>query len=327
MAGERSSCTLGPGSPNHSLFTSFLDGASPVSRRKQLEISDILRVSGLPADPRKKVDQKLARWKNADDTIRWNSSWRRVSYPSSSFFFDRDSGAAYRWADGRGIITKQELLEWGESRYGGQRVTLQRVRGSESGEGRREKSEMKRACRIALFKPNKICGITSQICRMVDARTFLLYICRRGNDGRRGGWMYVYACVCIYVCMCAWREERTMSTADGSWGRNDVRLEPGLKWENAPGNAPANCQPTLQRSLRIDVATVRNYSCPLLATFQRIGNSLWNSWNGDLPWWWKYTRNWLDIDTTLIFVTGYYHYCNVIKWLGWMVSKKTRSFF
>lgn len=279
VAGERSSCTLGPGSPNHSLFTSFLDGASPVSRRKQLEISDILRVSGLPADPRKKVDQKLARWKNADDTIRWNSSWRRASYPSSSFFFDRDSGAAYRWADGRGIITKQELLEWGESRYGGQRVTLQRVRGSESGEGRREKSEMKRACRIALFKPNKICGITSQICRVVDARTFLLYICRRGNDGRRGGWMYVYACVCIYVCMCAWREERTMSTADGSWGRNDVRLEPGLKWENAPGNAPANCQPTLQRSLRIDVATVRNYSCPLLATFQRIGNSLWNSWN------------------------------------------------
>lgn len=264
--------------------------------------------------------------RNADDTIRWNSSWRRASYPSSSFFFDRDSGAAYRWADGRGIITKQELLEWGESRYGGQRVTLQRVRGSESGEGRREKSEMKRACRIALFKPNKICGITSQICRMVDARTFLLYICRRGNDGRRGGWMYVYACVCIYVCMCAWREERTMSTADGSWGRNDVRLEPGLKWENAPGNAPANCQPTLQRSLRIDVATVRNYSCPLLATFQRIGNSLWNSWNGDLPWWWKYTRNWLDI-ATLIFVTGYYHYCNVIKWLGWMVSKKIRSFF
>lgn len=110
----------------------------------------------------------------------------------------------------------------------------------------------------------------------------------QGQRWRRGGWMYVYACVCIYVCMCAWREERTMSTADGSWGRNDVRLEPGLKWENAPGNAPANCQPTLQRSLRIDVATVRNYSCPLLATFQRIGNSLWNSWNGDLPWWWKY---------------------------------------
>lgn len=101
----------------------------------------------------------------------------------------------------------------------------------------------------------------------------------QGQRWRRGGWMYVYACVCIYVCMCAWREERTMSTADGSWGRNDVRLEPGLKWENAPGNAPANCQPTLQRSLRIDVATVRNYSCPLLATFQRIGNSLWNSWN------------------------------------------------
>lgn len=202
VAGERSSCTLGPGSPNHSLFTSFLDGASPVSRRKQLEISDILRVSGLPADPRKKVDQKLARWKNADDTIRWNSSWRRVSYPSSSFFFDRDSGAAYRWADGRGIITKQELLEWGESRYGGQRVTLQRVRGSESGEGRREKSEMKRACRIALFKPNKICGITSQICRMVDARTFLLYICRRGNDeeGEDGCMcmrVYVYMCVCV----------------------------------------------------------------------------------------------------------------------------------
>lgn len=202
MAGERSSCTLGPGSPNHSLFTSFLDGASPVSRRKQLEISDILRVSGLPADPRKKVDQKLARWKNADDTIRWNSSWRRASYPSSSFFFDRDSGAAYRWADGRGIITKQELLEWGESRYGGQRVTLQRVRGSESGEGRREKSEMKRACRIALFKPNKICGITSQICRVVDARTFLLYICRRGNDeeGEDGCMcmrVYVYMCVCV----------------------------------------------------------------------------------------------------------------------------------
>lgn len=229
--------------------------------------------------PPEESGSKVGEMRNADDTIRWNSSWRRASYPSSSFFFDRDSGAAYRWADGRGIITKQELLEWGESRYGGQRVTLQRVRGSESGEGRREKSEMKRACRIALFKPNKICGITSQICRVVDARTFLLYICRRGNDGRRGGWMYVYACVCIYVCMCAWREERTMSTADGSWGRNDVRLEPGLKWENAPGNAPANCQPTLQRSLRIDVATVRNYSCPLLATFQRIGNSLWNSWN------------------------------------------------
>lgn len=46
VAGVRSSCTLSPGSPNGSLFTSFLDGASPVIRRKQLEISDILRVSG-----------------------------------------------------------------------------------------------------------------------------------------------------------------------------------------------------------------------------------------------------------------------------------------
>lgn len=327
MAGERSSCTLGPGSPNHSLFTSFLDGASPVSRRKQLEISDILRVSGLPADPRKKVDQKLARWEMLTTLFDGTAAGGAFRIPpllsSSTVTVERLIGER---TEGESSRSKNC---WSGERVdmGGQRVTLQRVRGSESGEGRREKSEMKRACRIALFKPNKICGITSQICRMVDARTFLLYICRRGNDGRRGGWMYVYACVCIYVCMCAWREERTMSTADGSWGRNDVRLEPGLKWENAPGNAPANCQPTLQRSLRIDVATVRNYSCPLLATFQRIGNSLWNSWNGDLPWWWKYTRNWLDIDTTLIFVTGYYHYCNVIKWLGWMVSKKTRSFF
>lgn len=264
--------------------------------------------------------------RNADDTIRWNSSWRRASYPSSSFFFDRDSGAAYRWADGRGIITKQELLEWGESRYGGQRVTLQRVRGSESGEGRREKSEMKRACRIALFKPNKICGITSQICRVVDARTFLLYICRRGNDeeGEDGCMcmrVYVYMCVCVR----GEKKERCLQPMDRGEG---MTCGSNRDWsERMHREMRANCQPTLQRSLRIDVATVRNYSCPLLATFQRIGNSLWNSWNGDLPWWWKYTRNWLDIDTTLIFVTGYYHYCNVIKWLGWMVSKKTRSFF
>lgn len=178
---------------------------------------------------------------------------------------------------------------------------------------------MKRACRR--LNSIKFMELWATLARfvVVDARTFLLYICRRSNDEK--GRMDVYVCVCICV-LCAWREERTMSTADGSWGRNDVRLEPGLKWENAPGNAPANCQPTLQRSLRIDVATVRNYSCPLLATFQRIGNSLWNSWNGDLSWWWKYIQNWLDI-TTLIFDTEYYRFCNkkCIKW-SWMAFKE-----
>lgn len=202
VAGERSSCTLGPGSPNHSLFTSFLDGASPVSRRKQLEISDILRVSGLPADPRKKVDQKLARWEMLTTLFDGTAAGGALRIPpllsSSTVTVERLIGER---TEGESSRSKNC---WSGERVdmGGQRVTLQRVRGSESGEGRREKSEMKRACRIALFKPNKICGITSQICRMVDARTFLLYICRRGNDeeGEDGCMcmrVYVYMCVCV----------------------------------------------------------------------------------------------------------------------------------
>lgn len=183
---------------------------------------------------------------------------------------------------------------------------------------------MKRACRR--LNPIKFVELWATLARfvMVDARTFLLYICRRSNDEK--GRMYV--CMCVYMCVCVRGEkkERCLQPMDRGEGMT-WRLEPGLKWENAPGNAPANCQPTLQRSLRIDVATVRNYSCPLLATFQRIGNSLWNSWNGDLLWWWKYIQNWLDI-TTLIFATEYYHCCNkkYFKW-NWMVWRKIRSFF
>lgn len=136
-------------------------------------------------------------------------------------------------------------------------------------------------------------------------------------------------CMCVYMCVCVRGEKKERCLQPMGRGEGMTwRLEPGLKWENAPGNAPANCQPTLQRSLRIDVATVRNYSCPLLATFQRIGNSLWNSWNGDLSWWWKYIQNWLDV-TTLIFVTTILSLLQqkMLQSWSWMVSRKTRSFF
>lgn len=91
------------------------------------------------------------------------------------------------------------------------------------------KREETNETRVSTFKPNKIYGIMNharEICSGRCAHVFLLYICRRSNDEK--GRMDVYVCVCICV-LCAWREERTMSTADGSWGRNDVRLEPGLK--------------------------------------------------------------------------------------------------
>lgn len=173
-----------------------------------------------------------------------------------------------------------------------------RVGVRKEGQRREETNET----RVSTFEPNKICGIMSnarEICNGRCPHVFTLHLPQKQRW--KGENVCVY--VCVYVCMCAWREERTMCLQPMDRGEGMTwRLEPGLKWENAPGNAPANCQPTLQRSLRIDVATVRNYSCPLLATFQRIGNSLWNSWNGDLLWWWKYIQNWLDI-TTLIFAT------------------------
>lgn len=203
--------------------------------------------------------------RNADDTIRWNSSWRRASYPSSSFFFDRDSGAAYRWADGRGIITKQELLEWGESRYGGQRVTLQRVRGSESGEGRREKSEMKRACRIALFKPNKICGIIGlwnyepdlSSGRCAHVSTLHLPQGQRWEKGR----MDVCVCVCMYICVYVCVERR----------KNDVysRWIVGKEWRAArTGTEVRECTGKCACELPANLATISPHRCRHCAELQ-----------------------------------------------------------
>lgn len=70
---------------------------------------------GRRQNPRRKWIK--SRDENADDTVRWNS-WQRASYPSS-FFFDRDSGAAYRSADGRGIITSS-----GKSCRSGERLGM-----------------------------------------------------------------------------------------------------------------------------------------------------------------------------------------------------------
>lgn len=116
---------------------------------------------------------------------------------------------------------------------------------------------MKRACRR--LNPIKFMELWTTLARfvVVDARTFLLYICRRSNDEK--GRMDVYVCVCICV-LCAWREERTMSTADGSWGRNDVTARTGTEVRECTGKCA--CE------LPANLATISPHRCRHCAELQ-----------------------------------------------------------
>lgn len=176
MAGVRSSCTLSPGSPNGSLFTSFLDGASPVIRRKQLEISDILRVSGSSESPEESGSKAEMKMLTTLFGTAAGGALRIPLLPSSTVTVERLIGQRTEGESSRAVARAvgvgREWIWW-------QRVTLQRVRVEREVGKEERKREETNETRVSTFKPNKIYGIMNharEICSGRCAHVFTLHL-------------------------------------------------------------------------------------------------------------------------------------------------------